>query len=203
MISHTSSRRPSASTGAWATSIGSAAAPARTRANLATLLWSCATMFLAFCGPMPGNRFRQLRDGQGERARRDHRPDILHGDELLEELLVEVRREADQHGARLITGRVVVDDQFELAPLLTRSGGDVLDLAEGDRRQEHLIAEAATLENHAVLELAPQPSGERRDHVNRPPRRENPVIASASASATWDGVGRASSFRSRRTECCT
>ncbi len=39
---------------------------------------------------LPGNRLRQLGDGQGERARRDHRPDVLHGDELLEELLVEV-----------------------------------------------------------------------------------------------------------------
>src|SRR5438046_8619357 len=39
------------------------------------------------------------------------RSDVFHGDELLEELLVEVRREADQHGAGLVAGRVVVDDQ--------------------------------------------------------------------------------------------
>ena len=130
------------------------------------------------------DRFRQLGDGHGQRARGDHRPDVLHGDQFLEELLVEIRREADQHRARLVAGRVVVDDQLELTPLLARSGGDVLDLAEGDRRQEHLVADAAALQNHAVLEPAPQPPLQRRDHVSRPPRRENPVSASASASAT-------------------
>src|SRR5437870_2121839 len=84
-----------------------------------------------------------------------------------------------------------------------RRGADGLDLAQRDRRQEHLVAEAAALDDHAVLQLAPQPAGEGRDHDSRPPRRENPVSASASASATCDGVGSASSLRMRRTECCT
>ena len=60
-------------------------------------------MFLAFCGPMPGSARRyfsscramargDLADGRGQRARRDHGPDVLHRDEPLEELLVELGR---------------------------------------------------------------------------------------------------------------
>ena len=79
----------------------------------------------------------------------------------------------------------------------------MLDLTLGDRRQEHLVPEAAALDHDAILELAPQPPGEGRDHDSRPPRREKPVSASASASATCDGVGSAASLRIRWTECCT
>src|SRR5438552_2075766 len=80
-------------------------------------------------------------------------------------------------------------------------GVDVRDLPVGDRLQEDLVADASALEDHAVLDLAPQPACERRDHVSRPPRRENPVRARASASATWDGLGSSPSLRSRWTEC--
>jgi hypothetical protein len=113
---------------------------------------------------LAGDRVGQLGDRQGQRARRDHRPDVLHGDELLEEFLVELGGEADQHRARLIAGRVIVDDQLELAPLLARSRRDVLDLAEGDGRQEHLVADAPAFEDDSILELAPQSTGQRRDH---------------------------------------
>src|SRR5262249_31634651 len=89
------------------------------------------------------------------------------GDELLEEFLVELGGETDQHRARLIACRVIVDDQLELAPLLARSRRDVLDLAEGDGRQEYLVADPAAFEDDSVLELAPQPPGERRDHDDR------------------------------------
>src|SRR2546428_572092 len=56
--SHTSSRRPSASAVAGAAATGSAETPGRARANFATLAWSCATMFFAFCWPMPGSARR-------------------------------------------------------------------------------------------------------------------------------------------------
>src|SRR5262249_59969293 len=88
-------------------------------------------------------------------------------------------------------------------PLPAGPRRDVLDLALGDGRQEYFVAEPAALDDHAVLELAAQPPAEGRDHARRPPRRENPVSASASASATCDDVGSASSLSRRRTECCT
>src|SRR5262249_56157355 len=75
--------------------------------------------------------------------------------------------------------------------------------ARGGRGQDPWVAGPGALDDHAVLELAPQAPREGRDHDSRPPRRENPVSASASASATCDGVGSASSLRMRRTECCT
>src|SRR5439155_1638569 len=126
--------------------------------------------------------------------------ELLDGDELLEELLVEVRREPDQRGAGLIACRVVVDDQLELARLVAAPRRDVLELRNRDRRQEHLVADAATLEHDPVLELLPHDSRQHGDHASRPPSRDSPVSARASASATCEGVGSRSSPRSRPTE---
>src|SRR5438046_5424886 len=83
------------------------------------------------------------------------RSDVFHGDELLEELLVEVRREADQHGAGLVAGRVVVDDQLELARLVAAPRRDVLEPLDRNRRQEDLVSDTATLEHDAVLHIIP------------------------------------------------
>src|SRR5213076_3174524 len=94
-------------------------------------------------------------------------------------------------------------DQLELARLVAVPRGEVLELLDRDRRKENLVADAAALEDHAVLELLPDPSAERRDHASRPPRRERPVSARASASATCEGVGSRASPRSRPTERCT
>src|SRR3989475_6746753 len=117
----------------------------------------------------------------------------------LEELLVEVRGEADEDGPRLVARGVIVDDQRELARLVAVVRVRALERAQRDRRQEHLVADAAHLEDDPVLEPAAQPSAEGGDHARRPPARESPVSASASASATWLGRGSVSSRSSRRT----
>ncbi|PYM83698.1 MAG: hypothetical protein DME09_10215 [Candidatus Rokuibacteriota bacterium] len=47
---------PGAAGGAPGASPARSTDPSRARANFDTLAWSCATMFLAFCGPIPGSR---------------------------------------------------------------------------------------------------------------------------------------------------
>src|SRR5205085_4758899 len=108
----------------------------------------------------------------------------LHGDELLEELLVEVRGEADQHRARLVPRGVIVDDERELARLVAGFRVRALERAQGDRRQIDFVTHARDLEDDAIVEPSAQLSAEGRNHASRPPARENAVSASASASAT-------------------
>ena len=56
--SQTSSRSPSAFGGAGLVADASAGASSRASANFATFACSWATMFFAFCGPMPGRPLR-------------------------------------------------------------------------------------------------------------------------------------------------
>src|SRR4029434_2483490 len=96
----------------------------------------------------------------------------------------------------------MVDDQLELPPLLARSRRDVLDLAEGDGRQEHLVADAPAFEDDSILELAPQSTGQRRDHddtligarrpgarIRRAPARARRPRGSASGATLTSGTG--------------
>src|SRR5262245_40246744 len=144
-ISNTAWRSPSSSMPRGGGVPTSAGRSGRERANLATFEESWATMFLAFCGPMPGSLRRyvsscramgpevfwplragagaapegrlglagdgggDLRDRGGQRARRHEGAHVLHGDQLLEELLVEPGVESDEDGRRLVLRRVVVD----------------------------------------------------------------------------------------------
>src|SRR5262249_46785831 len=154
-----------------------------------------------------------LRHRRGERSRGDQRADVLHGDELLEELLVELRGEPDQHGARLVLGGVVVDHQGHLVGGLAVAA---LGRDEGPlhhRRDEDLVADARRLDHHAVLELAPEAAADRGDHRGlrarddpvgrRPVTRAMPVMASPRASATWEGWGSAPRRSSVWTARCT
>src|SRR5204862_4778758 len=72
--------------------------------------------------------------------------------------------EADEHRARLIARRVVVDDELELRGLLADFGA--FELAQRDRRQEDFVADAAALEDDAILELASDVTAERGNHPN-------------------------------------
>ena len=184
-ISHTISRSPSASGAAGLPVTGSAGAPSRASANLATLAWSWATMFLAFCGPMPGSARRYFSSWRAIAAASSPTgaasaraaiigPDVLHRDQLLEELLVEIRREADEDRARLVARGVVVDDERQLAGLVAGLGGGALERAQRDRRQEHLVADAAALHHDAILEPAPQAPGQRGDHAEPAPQARQP-----------------------------
>ena len=57
-------------------------------------------------------------------------------------------------GARLVAGGVVVDDELELRRL--RAGLGAFELAQHDRRQVHLVADAAALQDDAIVELPPE-----------------------------------------------
>src|SRR5262249_56696800 len=162
---------------------------------LRTDAWKCAQILLV----LARDRGRQFGDRCRERPRGDHRPDVLYGDQPLEELLVEIGREADQDGPGLIARGVIVDDQLELAGLVTAVRVRALERAERDRRKKHLIAHTAHFEDDPVFEPPPQPSAEGGDHARRPPAREKPVSASASASATWLGRGAVGSRNNRPT----
>ena len=97
-------------------------------------------MFLAFWGPMPGSARRYFSSwramaaassptGAASARAATMRPDVLHGDELLEELLVELGGEADQHRPRLVARGVVVDDQRAARRPVAAVGLDVLERA--------------------------------------------------------------------------
>ncbi len=72
---------------------------------------------------LPRDGRGDLAHRRGQRARRHQRAHVLHGDELLEELLVELGGEADQHRARLVLGRMIVDRERDLLARVARAGG--------------------------------------------------------------------------------
>src|SRR5207244_4947881 len=114
---------------------------------------------------LTGDGGGDLRDRRGQRSGRNERADVLDGDELLEELLVEPGQEADQHRRRLILCGVVVDLQRHLCRAVSvarqRAGDGMLD----HRGQHDLVADARCLDHHAVLVLPAQSSAEQRDHL--------------------------------------
>src|SRR5229473_669439 len=111
---------------------------------------------------------RDLPDGRGQRARRHQRPHVLHRDQLLEELAIELRREPDEHRPRLVLGGVVVDRQRHLVGRVALGGLGMHQLLLGDRRHEDLVPYPRCLDHDPVLQLPPQPPPQRRDHAGRP-----------------------------------
>ena len=119
---------------------GSGASSRGSRAYFATLPSSCATMLRHFWGPIPGkpaqealvlpdDRVGDVGDRRDQRPRGDQRPDVLDGDEPLEELALQVPGESDQHGAGLVARGVVVDDQLELGPVGPVARGEAVEPA--------------------------------------------------------------------------
>src|SRR5215470_5317144 len=137
-----------------------------------------------------------LRDGGGQRARGHQGPHVLHGDQLLEELLVEPGVESDEDGRRLVLRGVVVDLERHLGGAVAVAGDGAAQGALDHRRQHHLVADAARLDHHAILVLAPDPAPDQSDHWAArargvmPVTLARPVTARPRASATCEGRGR-------------
>ena len=125
------------------------------------------------------------------------RPDPLHAEQRPEQAPLGRRREAVQP-QRLVRDEVRVDVELHLARQQRRPGR---------RARQHLVADAADVDDDRVVVLAPQLAAQEGDH-RAPPRPRRPAalrragawqIAIASASAaSGAGVRRiASSARTR------
>ena len=156
-------------------------------AYFATLPSSWATMLRHFCGPMPGSRrrkrssFRTIASAMSAIGRTSARaatsgPDVLDGDEPLEELALHVLGESDQDGAGLIARGVVVDDQLQLGPVDPVARRQAVQPAGDHRRQHHLVPHAGRLDDDAAFQPPAQPAAQRGDHRAPSPRaRDRPV----------------------------
>ena len=189
-------------------------------------------MFLAFrarspaCAagrPRPAGRWRRRSRRPARRgARRHQRPHVLDGDELLEELLVEVGREADEDGPGLVLGGVIVHHQQHLVGPVSVARHGIGKRALDHGRDEDLITDAGRLDDDPVFEPAAEPAAHRGDHLTlrgpaprdaprhgrpahgmRPVRRAIPVTASPSASAMCEGCGTLARPRRVCTARCT
>ena len=131
-----------------------------------------------------GSRQRVGREGR-QRGERDLRTHARHRDELLERRLLGLALEAEERQL------VLADVQVRVHHDLVADGGQ-----RGQRAGRHgeTVADAADLEKAVAGALGSDRAGEERDHAPslssaRLSRRCACVIAAASASAAWSGLG--------------
>src|SRR5215831_6891276 len=113
---------------------------------------------------LPRDGGRDVADGRRERAGRHQRPHVLHRDELLEELLVQLRREPNQDGAGLVLRCVIVDGEQHLVGAVALSRLGVGEGGLGHGRNEHLVPDASRLDHDTILELPAESAADRGDH---------------------------------------